>query len=104
MVKHPAEYRWSSDRYNTMGEWSKIIQLHALYSAMGLNDAERHMAYQDLFRNELDVNVISDIRRAALFSMPTGASRFKEQVEEMPNRKLSYAKRGWPFGIKGNGG
>ena len=62
-----------------------------------IDNAERHKVYQDLFRYELDVNVVGDIRHAALFSIPTGDSRFKEQVEMMHNRKLGYAKRGGPL-------
>jgi putative transposase len=97
MVVHPADYRWSSYRCNAMGEFNKIIQPHALYQAIGLNDAERYAAYQDLFRYELDVNVVRCIRNAALFSMPTGDNRFKEQIEVMQNCKLGYAKRGRPL-------
>ena len=62
-----------------------------------IDNAERHKVYPDLFRYERDVNVVGDIRRAAMFSMPTGDSRFKEQVEMMHNRKLGYAKKGRPL-------
>jgi len=29
--------------------------------------------------------------------MPTGNSRFKEQIEKVINKKLGYAQRGRPF-------
>ena len=52
--------------------------------------------YRFFFANELDQNDINLIRNAALFSMPTGNNRFKEQIEKAMSRKLGYAKRGRP--------
>ena len=52
--------------------------------------------HRTLFENEIDQADINIIRYAALFSMPTGNSRFKEQIAKIVNRKLGYAKRGRP--------
>jgi len=97
MVAHPEEYRWSSYGCNANGKFNKIVQTHALYNALGLDATERLEAYRALFRHELDVSVLSCIRNAAMFSMPTGDNRFREQIERVLNRKLGYAKQGRPF-------
>lgn len=97
MVTHPQAYRWSSYACNANGESNKLIQPHALYNALGLDATERLEAYRALFRHELDASVLGCIRNAAMFSMPTGDNRFREQIERVLNRKLGYAKRGRPF-------
>lgn len=41
IVEHPAEYRWSSYRANAQGETSSPLTTHALYDAVGLDEATR---------------------------------------------------------------
>ena len=97
MVKHPKEYRWSSYLCNGNNGYNKLISCHEIYKSLGANSKTRAEAYRSLFENELDQADINMIRNAALFSMPTGNSRFKEQIEKAINRKLGYAQRGRPF-------
>ena len=97
MVKHPADYRWSSYRCNGNNGYNKLISQHEMYMSLGNQSEIRTQAYRALFENELDHNDINLIRQSALFSMPTGNARFKEQIEEEVNRKLGYTQRGRPF-------
>lgn len=46
MVKHPADYRWSSYRANGQGEPSPLITPHTLYTAMGPDSPQRLSAYR----------------------------------------------------------
>ena len=99
MALHPAEYRWSSYRTYAQGEPSSLITPHACYHAMGHNDAQRRYHYRCLFEQQLDNRDIHAIREAALFSMPLGNERFKQQIEAALGRSIGYTKRGRP-GIK----
>lgn len=64
MVNHPAEYKWSSYAANAQGEENLIIQPHVLYNALGLDEVSRQVAYRELFRYELDIGVVDEIRKA----------------------------------------
>ena len=54
MVEHPGEYRWSSYQANGQGRSSDLISHHSLYRSLGRTDADRLMAYRELFRYELE--------------------------------------------------
>lgn len=96
MVLHPAEYRWSSYRANGQGEESRMVQPHALYLALG-NDAEgRRAAYRELFRYELEPNVIDEIRRATNGNFALGNESFGAQVAAALGRRAKPGKPGRP--------
>jgi putative transposase len=80
MVSHPAEYRWSSFRANALGEADPLVTPHALYQALGRSEAERLVAYRELFRNELDPGVIDEIRSATNGNFALGGSRFAGEI------------------------
>ena len=97
IVGHPGDYRWSSYRCNANYEDNKIICCHGLYESLGKNLELRTQAYRSLFDNDIAKYDINLIRKSALFSMPTGGSCFKEQIEKTINRKLGYTQRGRPL-------
>jgi len=97
MVNHPEEYRWSSYLCNGLNKYNKLITAHKVYEALDSQADERAEAYCSLFENEIDQADINIIRNDALFSMPTGNSRFKVQIEKIVNRKLGHAQRGRPL-------
>lgn len=99
MVKHPAEYKWSSYRSNAQGEDSLLINSHDCYLALAHNLDERHYTYRSLFEHQLDNEDIHKIREACQFSMPLGSDCFKEQIETALGRAIGYSKRGRP-GVK----
>lgn len=96
MVKNPSEYRWSSFMYNAHGKPDKLICSHNIYNGLGTNNAARQEAYRLLFNIVIDDAKIKLIRNATKFSMLTGDSRFKEQVECALNRKIGQDYRGRP--------
>jgi len=96
MVKHPADYQWSSYRANALGEANTLIHQHETYHRLGLDIHQRQKAYAGLFEHHINPDDIKLIRDSARCSMPTGDNRFKEQIERALNRKVGYAHRGRP--------
>ena len=94
MVESPFEYRWSSYRCNAHKESNSLIRNHVVFDSLGVDDEERKRNYRLLFETAIPDHEIELIRSSALFSMPTGDSRFRQQVEQMIGRKLGYARRG----------
>ena len=98
MVKHPSEYQWTSYMSNAHGDVNKLITRHDVYTGLGLTEGSRQRAYAALFETVVDKNEIQLIRNAARFSMPTGDSRFQQQIERALKRKVGYSHRGRPRG------
>lgn len=51
LVRHPADFRWSSYRANALGEPDALVTPHAAYYALGRHAAERLAAYRATFRS-----------------------------------------------------
>lgn len=96
MVKHPADYKWSSYRANAQAERSRLITGHEVYITIDANALKRLEAYRDLFKHQLDDEDIHTIREATQFSMPLGNNKFTEQIEAALERSLGYSKLGRP--------
>jgi putative transposase len=50
LVRHPADFRWSSYRANALGEADPLVTPHAVYCALGRDAEERRAAYRAAFR------------------------------------------------------
>jgi putative transposase len=78
MVEHPGEYLWSSYRTNTQGEPSTLLIQHPLYTALSKDEKTRQAVYRELFRYQLDPEMIDEIRVATnsnyALGSPSGAS------------------------------
>lgn len=96
MVEHPAEYRWSSYRSNAQGELSDLIKPHVIYEQLGLNEEARQAAYRELFRYQLDPNLVDEIRQATNGNYVLGDTRFAEQIAETLGIRVSRGKAGRP--------
>lgn len=96
MVEHPAEYRWSSYRFNALGESSLFLRPHSVYAALDPDKARCAHYYRCLFKHQLDTQDIHAIRQAARFSTPLGNDRFRKQVEVALGRSIGYTRRGRP--------
>ena len=96
MVKHPSDYKWSSYRCNAYGENNVLVCNHEVYKRLGSNNELRQQSYSALYDHDIDPDDAKIIRSAARCSMPTGGSRFKEQIERALNRKVGYENRGRP--------
>jgi len=96
MVGHPAEYKWSSYRTNGQDEFNPLITPHDVYQRLGMNEESRKQAYRELFRYELDGNLVDEIREATNGNYVLGDSAFAAQVEEALNRRVLRGKPGRP--------
>ena len=96
MVTHPGDYRWTSYRFNGEGEHHDWLSPHPVYLSLGCDESERQVHYRELFKIELDPDLIGKIRSTAQFSMPLGSDRFKSQIEMALGRKIGQSKRGRP--------
>jgi len=81
MVAHPGEYRWSSYRANAQGEAEKLISPHPGYVSLGGDPETRLVAYRELFRFELDLGLVDEIRKATNGNFALGDQRFAALVE-----------------------
>jgi REP-associated tyrosine transposase len=96
MVKHPAEYRWSSYRANGQGGADSVTTPHGLYVALGCEPAARQAAYRGLFRHELDPGLVDSIRQAANGNFALGDDRFGAAVAAALGRRATPGKSGRP--------
>jgi putative transposase len=96
MVEHPAEYRWSSYRGNAFGEASSLLTTHALYDAMGLDEAARQSSYRELFRYQLDPGMVDEIRVSTNGNFALGSDQFKAQVSAALGRRVTPGQSGRP--------
>ena len=96
MVNHPAEYKWSSYAVNAQGADTKIIKPHPLYLALGLDAASRQAAYRELFRYQLDIGLVDEIRKATNGNYALGNALFVQQIEDALGRRVTAGKAGRP--------
>ena len=96
MVHLPEEYRWSSYGYNAHGDINELITPHNIYKELGSCREERLAVYKSLFKNYIDTNVISDIRKSCQTGTPLGNDRVREKIGQQLNCKVGHAKRGRP--------
>jgi putative transposase len=96
MVPHPAEYRWSSYAANAQGAEDGMITPHPLYEALGADAASRQAAYRALFRFQLDVGLVDEIRKATNGNYALGNALFVQQIEDALGRRATAGKAGRP--------
>lgn len=96
MVEHPAEYRWSSYRTNAQAEQSALITRHSVCQALGEADGARAEAYRELFRHQLELGLVDQIRSATNGNYALGSSRFTAEVERVLGRRVTRGKSGRP--------
>ena len=102
-VHHPRDYRWSSYRANAEGRQDSILTPHSLYMRLGQNAGQRETAYRGLFEVDLDPDQITAIRNATNGNYVLGVSRFQEEIEKMPRRRVAPGKSGRPAKCKISG-
>lgn len=96
MVMHPAEYHWSSYRANAQGEVDALLRSHHLYEALGCDASSRQAAYRELFRYELEPDLVDEIRRATNGNYALGNERFAAQVAAALGQRAVPGKSGRP--------
>jgi putative transposase len=96
MVNDPSQYRWSSYRYNGLGQADPRITRHPLYTALGADELSRQAAYRALFRSQMDEEAIADIRLALTQGQPLGSDRFSEAMCAATGIRRSRKRPGRP--------
>ena len=96
IVDDPADYRWSSYRANGLGEADPLLTPHEVYLGLGESRAERLASYRELFRSELDAEVIGEIRMAMGQGQPLGDARFLDSIEKAMAHRREARPRGRP--------
>ena len=94
MVAHPAEYPWSSYRGNALGKLDPLITPHALYLALGSDDAERQVAYRALFEAHIDEKTLEAVRFSANKAWVLGSEYFKLKIAAQLNRRADPLGKG----------
>ena len=96
MCVDPGEYRWSSYAANALGEPNSILKPHAEYCRLGRNSALQQEIYHGLFKEILDVKIMSDLRQGVQSGTPVGGNNFTRKIEQLLNCKTGYIVRGRP--------
>ena len=96
MVEQPGDYRWSSFRHNGLGKPNPILREHGIYTALGADPEARRQAYRDLFRAQMDDEVLNEIREASQAGSLLSGERFRKDIERAQNVRLTRLPRGRP--------
>lgn len=94
MVEHPAEYPWSSYRYNALAEDNDLLVAHDLYKRLGKTREKRCAGYRALFDVVVGQKIIEEIREATNKSWVLGSDYFKERIEDKLNRPMKPRQKG----------
>ncbi|MGD8312577.1 MAG: transposase [Gammaproteobacteria bacterium] len=97
MVDHPADYRWSSYRFNGQGSADTRLTPHLLYQALGSTIDERCKHYRELFRHHLEPGLVDEIRQATNGNYALGNSRFTREIETKLQRRVIPGNPGRPI-------
>ncbi len=98
MVKHPADYPWSSYACNALGEPSWLTE-HAEYTALGISKPGRLAAYRQLFHTPLEDQELELIRSSLRSCAPVGDKAFINDLVARHGARIGYGG-----GHRGDGG
>ncbi|SHM27208.1 putative transposase [Nitrosospira sp. Nsp11] len=98
MVRHPCDYRWSSYAANAEGRPNRLIRPHYQYLCLAQSDTQRCIAYRDLFKTDLDADVLSQIRDSTNGNFVLGAERFQKKLNPHSTNVPHAARRAGPQG------
>lgn len=102
LVKHPAEFSWSSYQCNGLGKTSDLLTPHPLYLSLGKNDFTRLDSYRAFIEQHFDSRLLEDIRRATNKGLALGNESFIAAIERRTGKSLTEAKRGRKVGLRKN--
>jgi putative transposase len=100
MVKDPASYRWSSYRFNALGQRNPLVTPHPLYTSLASFPDSRQVAYRGLCAELLGEPEILTIRRALIHGKPLGNDKFISSVEGLITQNCEIRDRGRPGNIE----
>lgn len=96
MVEMPEQYCWSSYPHNAWGTVDALISPHPVYKSLSLDMTRRLTLYRKLFSTTPADADLHCIRNSLAKNLPTGNSRFSDQIAKTTGQKLGKGKRGRP--------
>ncbi len=102
MVRNPADYPWSSHRFNALGDTGHRGVPHPIYLRLGSDDEDRQAAYRELFRSHLAPDLVDQIRVATNGNFALGSKRFLAEASAALGRRITPGKPGRPRGALKN--
>lgn len=96
MVKHPADYHWTSYRVNALGESSNLVTQHPIYNELGPDPLGRAKGYQELFKSQLSSDFFDQIRTSTNGNYVLGGARFASQISHALGKRVVRGLAGRP--------
>jgi len=96
MVENPKDYRWSSYAFNAVGKESDLQTPHPSYLALGKSKESRLKKYRQIFKGQLPQETINNIRITTQKGLILGTDSFKQQMEELLDRRIDHKPIGRP--------
>jgi putative transposase len=96
LVTEPASYPWSSYHHNALGQKSKMVSPHELYSRLGHDPASRQSAYRALFEEVLGSDDLGAVRKATKGNTALGNLEFTDQSTQFLRRAVAPRGLGRP--------
>jgi putative transposase len=96
MVRHPAEYAWSSFPANALGYPSAFLTPHSIYLGIDTKPETRQAAYRALFDNPLSANDLETIRAATRGGRAMGSGEFLQGLKQQLGQHVGTKARGRP--------
>ncbi len=97
MVEQPQDHRWSSHRHCIGLTSDKLVNVHALYWALGNTPFAREAAYAALVQAGLANRQREELTRSALSGWALGSAAFVSELQQGTERRLLPGKAGRPF-------
>ncbi|MGQ0652259.1 MAG: transposase [Betaproteobacteria bacterium] len=96
MVRHPAQYPWSSYGHYGEGKENPFLTPHQCYRALALSPEGRVAAFAELMDEPLAPEVVEKIRAAANACAALGSEAFLERAKALVGREVGIPPRGRP--------
>ena len=94
MVALADDFSWSSFRRNATDAADELVTSHPIYEALGQSATQRTRAYRALFKNDLSVQTVEELRERTNKGWVLGGSKFRAEVEALTQRQTSPKQRG----------
>lgn len=96
MVVHAMDYPWSSYAANAGHRRSDLITAHSNYLSLGPSKNTRKEAYRQFVGQGIDQEALDEIRNATNGNFVLGDNRFKAEIEQALQRRVSPGQTGRP--------
>ncbi|MCB1772804.1 MAG: transposase [Gammaproteobacteria bacterium] len=94
MVKHPADYPWSSYPANGLNKPLRMWTAHRIWLDLGSTDEQRAENYRGLFDEQLEKEELRKIRQTVNTGLLLGDDRFLAEIERLTGCRVTAKKRG----------